>query len=74
MLTNIYMWVQIHDLPIGFNSEYILKSIGNYVGKFLEADSKNFQGMGRNYLKIKVAMDVRRPLKNCMKIKKTGGD
>lgn len=66
--------MQIYDLPIGFNSEFILKSIGNYVGKFLEADSKNFQVMGRNYLRIKVALDVRRPLKNCMKIKKTGGD
>lgn len=26
-LTDIFMWMQIYDLPIGFNSECILKSI-----------------------------------------------
>lgn len=73
-LTDLYMWIQIYDLPIGFNSEIILKSIGNYMGKFLEVDPKNFKGLGKNYLRIKVALDVRRPLKIGMKIKKAGGD
>lgn len=62
------------DLPIGYNSEFILKSIGNYVGKFLESDQRNFQGMYRNFLRIKVAIDCFRPLKSKMRIKKVGGD
>lgn len=66
--------MQVFDLPIGFNSDSVLKSIGNYVGKFLEVDSKNFQGLWRNYLRVKVVIDVQRPLKSCMKIKKAGGD
>lgn len=64
----------MYDLPIGFNSEIIHKSIGNYVGKFLESDPKNFQVLWRNYLRIKVAIDVRRSLRSKMRIKKSGGE
>lgn len=63
-LSDVFMWMQIYDLPIGFNSEFILKSIGNYVGKFIEVDSRKFQGLSKNYLRIKVAIDTRRPLKS----------
>lgn len=73
-LTEIYIRVQVYDLPIGFNSEFILKSIGNYVGRFLESDSRNFQGMCINYLRIKVAIDVFRLLRAKMRLKKSGGE
>lgn len=49
-LSELYIWVQVHDVPIGFNSEHVMKSIGNYVGRFLESDPRNHQGMCRNYL------------------------
>lgn len=64
----------VYDVPVGFKSEFILKSIGNFVGRFLEADPKNFQGMCRNYLRIRVVIDVHRPLKSQMRIKKAGGE
>lgn len=70
----MFIWLQIFDLHIGFNSECILKSIANFVGKFVEVDPKNFQGLMRDYLRIKVHFDVRRSLKSCMKIKKAGGE
>lgn len=73
-LFEISMWVQVYDLPLGFNSEFILKSIGNYVGKFMKSDPKNTRGMWRSYLRILVSVDVRCPLKNQMRIKKSGGD
>lgn len=71
-LFEISMWVQVYELPIGFRSEFILKSIGNYVGTFIKSDPKNFQGMWRNYLRVHVTVDVRRPLKGQMRIKKSG--
>lgn len=73
-LFEISMWVQVYELPFGFKSEFILKSIGNYVGTFVKSDSKNFEGMWRNYLRILVSVDVRSPLKSQMRVKKTGGD
>lgn len=72
-LSELYMWMQVYDVPVGFKYEFILKSIGNFVGRFLEADPKNFQGMCRNYLRIRVAIDVHLPLKSQMRIKKAGG-
>lgn len=73
-LSVLSMWIQVYDVPIGFKSEFILKSIGNFVGCFLESDPRNFQGMCRNYLRIRVAIDIDRPLKRRMKIKKPGGE
>lgn len=73
-LTDLYIWVQVYDLPIGFRSEHILKSVGDYVGTYRASDTKNFQSFSRNYLRIQVAIDVRKPLKSKMRIKKKGGD
>ena len=37
-------WVQLHDLPVGFMSEFIRKHVGNYICSFLMADPKSFGG------------------------------
>lgn len=73
-LNELYMWVQIYDLSVGFNSEFILKCIGNYIGRFLKADTKNFQSIWRQFMRIKVALNVHKPLKGQMRIKKQGGE
>ncbi|KAH9665322.1 CCHC-type domain-containing protein [Citrus sinensis] len=67
-------WIQIYNLPIGFMSEKILKDIGNYIGVFLASDENNLMGVWRNYMRIRVSMDVRKPLKRRMRLKKAGGD
>ncbi|KAH9708700.1 reverse transcriptase domain-containing protein [Citrus sinensis] len=67
-------WTQIYNLPIGFQSEKILQSISNYIGKFVESDENNLKGIWRNYMRIRVAIDVRQPLKRRMRLKKADGD
>ncbi|KAH9697145.1 CCHC-type domain-containing protein [Citrus sinensis] len=67
-------WIQVYNLPIGFMSEKILKDIGNYIGTFLESDAHKLMGVWRNYMRIRVSIDVRKPLKRRMKMKKAGGD
>lgn len=69
-ISELYIWLQVYDLPIGFHSEFIFKSIGNYVGKFLASDPKNLNGIWRNFQRIKVAIDVNKPLKTKMRVKK----
>ena len=73
-LNQVTLWVQIHNLPVGFHSLKIVKDIGDYVGQFLESDENNFKGSWRNFLRIRVNMDVYKPLKRRMKIKKSGGE
>ncbi|CAI9757017.1 unnamed protein product [Fraxinus pennsylvanica] len=67
-------WVQVNEVPAGFRSERILIHIGNYIGAFLSSDSNNFSGGWKAFLRIRVLMDVRLPLKRRMKLRKPGGE
>lgn len=67
------IWVQIFDLPCGYISERIAGLIGNHLGTFISNDPNNFVGGWRNYLRIRVSIDVRLPLKRRMKLKKKDG-
>lgn len=68
------IWVQVYDLPNGFISDKILKSIGNYIGGFVKADPANMNGMWKLYVRIRVTIDVNATLKRKIKIKRAGGD
>ncbi|KAK6144583.1 hypothetical protein DH2020_021403 [Rehmannia glutinosa] len=71
---HIAMWVQVFDLPIGFMSEKVCIDIGNYIDSFLETDPKNFEGGWKNYMRVRVSLDIHIPIKRRMKIRKSGGD
>uniref|UniRef100_A0A803PHA9 Reverse transcriptase domain-containing protein n=1 Tax=Cannabis sativa TaxID=3483 RepID=A0A803PHA9_CANSA len=43
-LHELDMWVQLHDLKYGFMSDWVVRHAGNYIGKFVKSDSKNFIG------------------------------
>ena len=69
-----YFWVQIHDLPVGFRSKFIRKNAGNQIGKFLEVDAKSLGGGWKNFMRVRVSLDVHLPLKRHMRIRMEGGD
>ncbi|XP_065851311.1 receptor kinase-like protein Xa21 [Euphorbia lathyris] len=73
-LSNLLIWVQISDIPVGSQTANICKLLGNYIGQFVETDTNNFSGLRRNYLQVKVAIDVRRPIKRGQKLKRSGGE
>lgn len=72
-MQNVEMWVQAYDIPKGFISENILKSVGASVGKFVRVDSNTFDGIWKPFVRIGVAINIDKPLKRRMKIKKEGG-
>jgi hypothetical protein len=63
------IWIQIHDLPVGF--AHMLKSLASKVGKFLvsEGMSNDFEG---NFYRVKVQLDVRKPLKTFVTLVRAG--
>lgn len=67
------MWIQIHDLPVGFMSEVVGKQLGNFFGEFLLYDEKNNSSIWRECMRIKIRLDVRRPLKRRKKITRKNG-
>lgn len=73
-LDSLDLWVQIHDLPIGCMSERIIKEVGNFVGTFVESCSKNFDRDWKEYMRVRVSIDLSKPLKRRMKIRKSGDE
>lgn len=69
----IDIWIQIHDLPTGFMSEVVGKQLGDFFGEFLMYDAKNNSSIWMEYMRLKIRLDVRKPLKRKKKIKRKNG-
>ncbi|XP_031092241.1 uncharacterized protein At4g02000-like [Ipomoea triloba] len=66
-------WIQIHSLPFGLISAMVVSAIGGYLGTLIQTDERNFDGSMRTYYRVRVAIDVTKPLKKQMKLKKDNG-
>lgn len=67
-------WVQVHDVPTGFMSQRVGQILGNFIGQFVEYDANNNSSSWKSYIRIKVLVDVRKPLKRSKKISKQVGE
>ncbi|XP_060968426.1 uncharacterized protein LOC133035982 [Cannabis sativa] len=74
LLHKMDFWVQIHDLKSGFMMEKVVRSAGEYVGGYIKSDPKNFNGLWRDYLRVRATIDVNKPLKRRMKLCKENGE
>lgn len=67
-LNEVEFWIQLYDLPGGFMTEQIGKQLGNFFGAFVMYDLSNNASIWREYMRIKIKVDVRVPLKRKKKI------
>lgn len=67
-LFEVDFWIQIHDLPVGYMSEAVGKQLGNFFGSFLQYDSKNNSSIWREFMRLRIRIDIRKPLKRRKKI------
>ncbi|KAL8463982.1 hypothetical protein ACS0TY_033790 [Phlomoides rotata] len=72
-LSSLPMWVQVYDIPHGFMSVQFGHQIGNFLGTFVEYDKSNSIGAWRNYMRIRVSIDVSMPLKRFKSIRRVEG-
>lgn len=72
-LNKMDIWVQVYDLPSGMLSKKILQSIGSHVGTFIRTDPANMNGVWKQYVRIRVGLDVEKPIKRRMKVKRENG-
>lgn len=70
-LNTMKIWVQVYDLKVGYMSEKVLKAAGDYIGKFVSSCPKNFTGIWRDYLRVRVLINMDKPLKRRMKISRS---
>uniref|UniRef100_A0A803NGT3 DUF4283 domain-containing protein n=1 Tax=Cannabis sativa TaxID=3483 RepID=A0A803NGT3_CANSA len=73
-LHRLDIWVQLHNLKTGFMTEANARNVGNYIGSFIKSDPKNFLGIWRDYLRIRVTINIEKHLKRRIKLKKTNGE
>jgi 14-3-3 protein epsilon len=62
-LHHVDFWVQVHNLPVGLMALKVGKTMANYIGSFVEYDKNNNNSFWRQYMRIRVCVDVRQPLK-----------
>nr|GMD98183.1 uncharacterized protein LOC109147766 [Ipomoea batatas] len=67
-------WIQLHDLPYGFYSEKAAKAIGNFIGSYVCMDENNSEGWWSTFIRIRVSIDITKPLTSKMRIRRPGGE
>ncbi|KAK6138562.1 hypothetical protein DH2020_027699 [Rehmannia glutinosa] len=85
---NLFLFQFFHELDITrvqsnglwtFDNALLLKkkvgkSIGNFIGTYLDSDQHSFNGVWQNYMRIRVVIDVRSLIKRRMKLTKPDGE
>lgn len=67
-LHEVEFWIQLYDIPSGLMTEAVGKQLGNFFGSFVKYDSSNNTSIWREYMRLRIKVDVRRPLKRKKKI------
>ncbi|MBA0770120.1 hypothetical protein Gotri_018793, partial [Gossypium trilobum] len=60
--------IHVHDLLAGLISKGMTKQFDDFLGQFLDYDAKSISMDYRSYIRIRVRIDVRNPLKRRKKI------
>jgi len=61
-------WARIYDLPLKLRSDAMAKKLGDVLGKFVEVDNNEGNRLGK-FLRVKVTIDLRKPLKRGTMVK-----
>lgn len=65
-------WIRVYDLPFVKRSVAFAKSVGDSMGGFLELDESDPLGLD-NFLRLKIMMDITKPLRRGFKVAVGGG-
>lgn len=72
-MSTMTFWARIYDLPLKLRTESMAKKIGDVIGKFEETDPKDHHRLGR-FLRIKVEIDLTKPMKRGTVVRFQGKD
>ncbi|XP_074361558.1 uncharacterized protein At4g02000-like [Apium graveolens] len=68
----VSIWIQLYNLPMGYMLETVGRQLGNFFGEFLEYDARNSMSW-RDCMRVRIKIDVHKPLKRKKKIIKKDG-
>lgn len=61
-------WIRVFDLPLAARNECTDRLIGNSLGKFKEIDLDNGEVEWVEFMRLRVTLDITRPLLRCKKL------
>jgi hypothetical protein len=68
-LFTVDIWIQIHDLPVGYAP--MVKSLASKVGQFIASEGMSNDYTG-NFYRVRVRLDVKNPLKSVVSMVRAG--
>lgn len=74
LLNKLLFWVQIHNIPHGLFTEKVGRSLGNFIGTFVQYDESNKGAAWKPYMRIRVELNVDNPLMRWKKIRMSNGN
>lgn len=74
IMTNaVPFWVQAFGVSLSYVSTNICEAIGNFIGTYLDVDKNNFKISCPAYLRVRVLIDISKPIKQRMRVKINAG-
>lgn len=66
--TSVSFWVHFYDIPLDWYNQEMAERLGNAVGVFVEVDSRNGFHHSGSSLRLRIRVDISRPLRRGVKI------
>nr|XP_023917163.1 uncharacterized protein LOC112028710 [Quercus suber] len=64
----VNFWVQIHNVPERSLTQATSESVGKTIGKVLEVADPEDDGASNEFLRVRVSIDISKPLPRCRKL------
>ena len=68
----VTFWVQLHNLPLKHLTYDTGEAIGNAIGRVVQVADPEDDGAGGEFLRVRVTMDISKPLPRCSKLRSDG--
>lgn len=61
--SSVQIWIRIERLPMGSMNKVVAQTLGDEIGSFMETDCENDTTAAGRFLRVKVRLDIRKPLR-----------
>ena len=70
--TKTVFWVQLHNIPERCLTQETAEVVGNMLGTTIQVADPEDDGLGSELLRVRVALDISKPLPRCCKLQSEG--
>lgn len=72
-LDSTSLWARIYDLPLRLRTDNMVARLGDMMGVFEEADTRDYNRLGK-FMRVKVSIDLKKPVRRGTVVRFQGND